>query len=596
MFRVGLLVLVVVTAAWRWWTISHWSWFADDWIYLYETQQQGFLAYVFQGYNSHLMPGQFLVTWLITAWQPLDFGLAAIVLTVFAVASLIAWAAALREIFGEKVQLLFPLVLLALSPLLLMPTVWWASGIQVLPLQLFMGLSVLFVARYSLRGHRRSDMAALLVSYGLGLFFWEKALLIAIPVLLVSWVLSSGGPRQRLVTALRVLAPPTVLGASYAVLYLSTRRAGAVQVPRTEFAPQSAADWATYMSSSARDVGLPALIGGPFERMSNPWDHYTPGPQGMGLVLAAVFVVGGLAAVVVRRHGGPAVACLVLYACCTWGLVVTSARFILDGSSGTGRYTTDLLSVAALAIALVTTPTVLEPGRTALRRPLPSALVSWGRNALGMGAVAITVVIVVVNVSSWWLARESSPEPWVSTVVSDTTRAGDATLVNAFSPANVMSPIIFREYATLKSMLRPLNLPVTFGAPSGQLLMPDSDGHLMEAEVVKRAAKNRPTDDPTCGFLVRPGGITRIPITVDLYAFAWAVRVDYFAERPTRLTLSTDSVDTDLNLEKGLRLVQFTVTDSISSITVSAPADASPVCVTQVFVGRFAASDRSPFQ
>ena len=48
------------------WTISHWSWFADDWIYLDQTQHQGFLEYVFQGYNSHLMPGQFLVTWIIT--------------------------------------------------------------------------------------------------------------------------------------------------------------------------------------------------------------------------------------------------------------------------------------------------------------------------------------------------------------------------------------------------------------------------------------------------------------------------------------------------------------------------------------------------
>ena len=42
--------------------------------------------------------------------------------------------------------------------------------------------------------------------------------------------------------------------------------------------------------------------------------------------------------------------------------------------------------------------------------------------------------------------------------------------------------------------------------------------------------------------------------------------------------------------------MQFTMNDTIESFTVSAPADASPVCVTQVFVGSFAASDRSPFQ
>ncbi|HYH71754.1 MAG TPA: hypothetical protein VD764_00950, partial [Nocardioides sp.] len=187
-FRIGLLVLVLVTGAWRWWTISHWSWFADDWIYLDQTQSMGFLEYVFQGYNSHLMPGQFLLTWILTEAAPLDYGWAALVLTLLAVGSVVAWAAAFREIFGERTQLLLPLSFIALSPLLLMPIVWWASGIQVLPLQLSMGLSVLFLARYLLRGRRRRDLAWLMLSYGLGLFFWQKALLIMIPLALVGWM------------------------------------------------------------------------------------------------------------------------------------------------------------------------------------------------------------------------------------------------------------------------------------------------------------------------------------------------------------------------------------------------------------------------
>ena len=267
MFRVGLLILVVATAAWRWWTISHWSWFADDWIYLYETQQQGFLAYVFQGYNSHLMPGQFLVTWLITAWQPLDFGLAAVVLTLFAVASLLAWAAALREIFGEKVQLLLPLLLLALSPLLLMPTVWFASGVQVLPLQLFMGLSVLFLARYVLRGGRRRDVVWLVVSFAAGLFFWEKALLIMIPVAFVGYLLVEGSPVARIRRLVPVLAAPTVLAAVYAVVYLTTRRSGAIGIQTTQFAPRSFGEWWEFMTASMRNIGLPTIAGGPFEPM-----------------------------------------------------------------------------------------------------------------------------------------------------------------------------------------------------------------------------------------------------------------------------------------------------------------------------------------
>ena len=596
MFRVGLLTLVVVTAAWRWWTISHWSWFADDWIYLETVEDQGFWSYVFQGYNSHLMPGQFLTTWLITKGAPLDFGWAALVLTAFAVGSVVAWAAAFREMFGERVQLLFPLALLALSPLVLMPTVWWASSLQVLPLQLSMGASVLFTARYLLRGHRRTDMAWLLASYGLGLFFWQKALLIVIPLVLVAWVLSTGSTRQRVVTVSRTLAVPGAVSAVYAVVYLTTRRSGALQIPRTEFAPRSIGDWVHYIGVSARDVGFPSLVGGPFQRLTDPWDTYQPVAPALATALAALFAVLAMLTMVLRRHGVPAVVCLTAYAVAAWGLVVTSARFTWDGSDGMGRYAADILPVAALVIALVTTRTVLEPEGTALRIRMPAGVLRAGRALLAAGAVAVVGAMVVVNLGTWWVARDSSPRPWVDAVTSDAVRAGDAAITDVSSPVDVIHPILFQQYATLQRMLGPLDLPLRFDTPSDLLLTPDSSGHLKEAEVINYAAKNRPTDNPDCGFLVRPGKTTTIPMTLDLYAFSWAVQLDYFAELPTQVTVTTDSVDVSLDLQKGLRRMQFTVNDSITSFDVSAPADATPMCVTQVFVGSFGASDRSPFQ
>ena len=596
LFRIGLLVLVLVTGAWRWWTISHWSWFADDWIYLDQTQSMGFLEYVFQGYNSHLMPGQFLLTWVLTEAAPLDYAWAALLLTLFAIGSLVAWAAALREIFGERVQLLLPLSLIALSPMLLMPTVWWASGIQVLPLQLSMGLSVLFLARYLLRGSRRRDLALLVVSYGLGLFFWQKALLIVIPLVLVGWLLSTGSPRRRVTTLTRSLAVPAVVSAVYAVVYLTTRRSGALAIPRTEFAPRSLTDWWRFISTSARDVGLPSLVGGPFERMTDAWDTYDPVSTWQAVVLTGLFLAAAALAIVLRRNSVPAVACLVVYALVTWGLVVTSARFILDGSEGMGRYAADILPVAGLVMALVTTRTVLEPDGTALRRQLPGPILNAGRLALGTVGVGIIAAMLVVNVTTWWVAREATPRPWVDAIVADSKRAGDATLVNVAAPVNVIHPILFMEYATLSRMLGPLHLPLTFDEPSPLLLVPDAQGHLMEADVVDLAAKNRPTDNPTCGFLVRPGQTTRIPMTIDLYPFGWGVRFDYFAELPTQVQVRTDSAQVDLDLAEGLRRVQFKVSGAITSFQVSAPESATPVCVTQVFIGGFGASDRTPWQ
>jgi hypothetical protein len=595
-FRIGLLVLVLVTAAWRWWTSSHWSWFADDWIYLDQTQSMGFLEYVFQGYNSHLMPGQFLLTWIITEAAPLNYGWAALLLTLFAVGSLIAWAAAFREIFGERVQLLLPLSLIALSPMLLMPTVWWASGIQVLPLQLSMGLSVLFLARYLLRGRRRQELVWLMLSYGAGLFFWQKALLIMIPLVLVGWLLSTGSPGRRATSLARTLGAPAVMSALYAVVYLATRRSGALAIPRTEFAPRSLVDWWQFISTSARDVGLPLLAGGPFERMTDAWDTYAPVSAWQALTLTGLFIGAAAVTVVLRRNSVPAVGCLVVYALVTWGLVVTSARFILDGSEGMGRYAADILPVAGLVIAFITTRTVLEPDGTALRRQLPRPVMNAGRVVLGAVGACIVAAMLVVNTTTWWVARESTPRPWVDAVVADSKRAGDATIVNVSAPVNVIHPILFMEYASLSRMLGPLHLPLKFDEPSPLLLVPDDGGHLMEADVVDLAAKNRPTDNPTCGFLVRPGRTTTIPMTLDLYPFGWGVRLDYFAELPTEVQVRTDSAQVDLDLAAGLRRVQFKVAGAITSIQVSAPDSATPVCVTQVFIGGFGASDRTPWQ
>lgn len=598
MFRVGLLILVVATALWRWWTISHWSWFADDWIYLYETQEQGFLSYVFQGYNSHLMPGQFLLTWLITAWQPLSFGLAALVLAAFAVGSLLAWAVALREIFGEKVQLLLPLLLIALSPLLLMPTVWFASGVQVLPLQLFMGLSILFLARYVLRGHRRSDAVWLLVSFAAGLFFWEKSLLVMIPLAFVGYLLVEGSPVARVRRLAPVLAAPAVLAAIYTVVYLTTRRSGAIGIQTTQFAPRSFAEWWEFMSASMRNIGLTTVAGGPFETLTDPWDSYTPVSSALATGLGVGLVVFLVTALVLRRGSAVAIAMTAVYLLVSWGLVLSSDRYVdtLLVAAGTGRYATDILPVAALTLAFLTAQTRSGNQTSTVRRTLSPRAVEGGRVAMQVVAACIALAVVVMNVLGWAAAREQSPRPWVDAIVADSTRAGDATLVSTPPPPTVIHPVLFLANAQLPRMLKPLDLPLSFDRPSQQLLAADASGKLKEAEVVNLAARNKPTDNPTCGFLVRPGETTRIPMTIDLYRFAWAVRLDYFAEQPTQITVSTDTSDVDLDLKEGLRRMQFTINDTISSFKVSAPAGSSPVCVTQVFVGSFAASDRSPFQ
>jgi hypothetical protein len=414
----------------------------------------------------------------------------------------------------------------------------------------------------------------------------------------VGYLLVEGSPVTRARRLVPVLAAPAVLAAIYTVVYLTTRRSGAIGIQTTQFAPRSFAEWWEFMSASMRNIGLTTVAGGPFETLTDPWDSYTPVSSALATGLGVGLAVCLVAALVLRRGSAVAIAMTAVYLLVSWGLVLSSDRYVdtLLVAAGTGRYATDILPVAALTLAFLTAQTRSGNQTSTVRRTLSPRAVEGGRVAMQMVAACIALAVVVMNVLGWAAAREQSPRPWVDAIVADSTRAGDATLVSTPPPPTVIHPVLFLANAQLPRMLKPLDLPLSFDRPSQQLLAADASGKLKEAEVVNLAARNKPTDNPTCGFLVRPGETTRIPMTIDLYRFAWAVRLDYFAEQPTQITVSTDTSDVDLDLKEGLRRIQFTINDTISSFKVSAPAGSSPVCVTQVFVGSFAASDRSPFQ
>ena len=586
-FRIGLLVLVLATAGWRGFTASRWSWFADDWVHLEGTQTTGFLAYVFEDHAGDLVPGQRLLTWLLTAVDPMGHFCATLVLVLLAVGSLLAWALALREVFGERTRLLVPLALLALSPLLLLPGLWWSAGTQVLGVQLSMGLCVLFAARHLRRGGQRRHLALLAASYVLGLSFGQRALLVLVPLTLVAWVLTTGTTRIRLVSTAKVLALPVTVSVAYVVALLAVRSAGDAPATRDR-------GWGELVDTNLPDVGLPTLFGGPFRAPVDGWDGYAPLSLVLTASLTGVLLVLALAALVLRRHSGPALAALLACTAAAWvlGVGTTPSQPLPDA---TGRWFADVVAVVGLVVALLVTRTVREQPGSATRRTLAPVPARLGAVGLGALACAVVVAMVVANATTWRDVRDRSPRPWVDAVVADATRAGDAAVVNSFPPTNVLDPVAFLDHAALQQMLSPLDLPLRFDEPSELLLAPDATGRLKVAEVTNLAATNVPATNTSCGFLVEPGRRTDIPLTADLYPWGWAVRMDYFTDDPTVATVTTDDEEVELSLDAGLNAVQFMVTDSVESFRVAVAPGAAPLCVTQVHLGLFTASDASPW-
>ncbi len=590
-----MAALLSVTLFWRAWTTSSWSWFQDDWVYLENTQSMGFWDYISQSYNQHLMPGQFAYVWLIAHVAPLDYTWAAGFVTLCALLCVLVLALALAEIFGERLRLLIPLVLLALSPLFLPASLWWAAGIQIFPLQLFMGLAVLFMGRW-LRLGGRKNLILLGVSYAGGLVFWEKALLIVVPTVFVGILIADGRLAQRV---RRVVAPTTLLGVvsgAYLVLYLlATRHSGPSKgVEATLLLRRTVGESLHFYLAGLLDVGLPALAGGPWGGLPSVQSTYAQVDPAQWLPLLAGGLVLGALALVFRTGGLLAIAMTVLYALLTWGLLLASFRYDLLGRYAVhdARYAADIVPVAILTLAYLMTPTRgQKAARTAWKRPLPPRLTAHSSligSALLLGLACSTLL---GNALAWQMFRPQSPRPWVANLLSDAKAAGDGSTLDAYAPDNVTAPSFFPQSSRISAMLKPLGLPLTFDQPTSRLLNVAPDGHLVESNIAS-SANIPPGPINGCGYLVTSSERTLVPVRDRLYSWVWGLRMEYYSQAGGVMKVQTDTKAIDVSFPAGLGQVELPVSDSVAAISLNMVAESGNVCVTKIAAGSISASDR----
>ena len=248
-------------AVWRYWTVSSWSWFQDDWIYLTRTTELPFWDYITQNYNGHVMPAQFVIAWLITKVAPLDYSYAVATTIFFTIASLLAWAAALRTIFGERLAALPAHHSLDLAGLHAnQPVV--GCGNPDLPAATVHGTVCPVHGALCHAGTRwldqgRSGLASL------GLLFWQKALLLLVPIGFVAILVGTGSVQQRLRTVRRILTAVLAITAAYVPAYLLLTRQED-DANTTLFKPRELGDSLNFFLTGIVDIGIPSLLGGPW--------------------------------------------------------------------------------------------------------------------------------------------------------------------------------------------------------------------------------------------------------------------------------------------------------------------------------------------
>ena len=223
---VGVGILVLAQAAFRAWALYGGWFFFDDFNLLDHALSEPLtIDSLMAPYNGHLMPGGRLLAEVVIASGGLDWPVAAsLVLALQVGASAACWWM-LVSLFGRSLGSV-ALLLVYLSSALVVPAVhWWTAALNAVPLQLAMFLAVGAGARY-LRAGRLRWLLATVLAVAVGLFFWEKAVLILplLGALAFGWY-AEGGPLARLWTLLRTRWPAVVvgvlLGAGYAAAYLS---------------------------------------------------------------------------------------------------------------------------------------------------------------------------------------------------------------------------------------------------------------------------------------------------------------------------------------------------------------------------------------
>lgn len=591
-FRGAVAALLVVVLALRLWSASHWTWVDDDWIYMEQARAMPVGTYLFQNYNGHFMPGEFAISWVLTQVAPLNRGVAVWLTAVTSVLSVGTWALAFRELFGERLRLLLPLALLAASPLVLRPTIWWASAMQMLPLQFFTGLCVFLAARY-VRRLDRATAIGLLSGLVVSLLFWEKCVLILVPVVCVLLFCSGVGPWasvRRASSMLFALATATVI---YVGIYrmLMAVHAGEREMGVTLSNWQSFGDARHLYTRAASDFLVPAMLGGPWGSLPIETNKDAQ-PGTMTVVISTALLVAlTLMALVFRRRAWLPVLMVGGYAFLATTLVLFSNRVSILGDLAIRdeRYLVDTVTVAALGAAMLITPLRGQTSAQAFRHQLPAwATGTPARALVGMvvaGSLSIANVLGIAKIGT------HPAKPWVANITKDVRRLAPLSIWNSYAPDWVLSSVFWAQNARLARMLSPLHERLEFNGPAETLYVAGNDGHLRRASIGD-VTRSQPGPVAGCGYAISPGQQQRITMTGELYAWEWGLQVNTFAGEGGTLALEIDGQVIEMKIDKGMTKTQGVIVGPVSDVRVSATKSSGTICLTDVFMGPISAEPR----
>ena len=585
---IAMAILGVFVVVRAWWLSL--TWFKeDDLAYLYRaaTSPLG-PRYLFTRWDGHLMPGAFGTVWIMqhlfhSAWWPVVAFSAACQIA----AGVLLWRVLVLFV-GERPALLPIFTVYVISPLVLDASMWWAVGMQFLPLQVGW-CAVLLLFHRALHSGKGIDLVWLAVAYIATTLYFEKAAFLA-PFLValcaaVPLVEDAGRTAWgRLRRGARPILVLVVVAFVETVLYVVTP-INHDSTPPVTFSQIRGAAW-----NLVTHTLVPSLFGGPWR-----WLHVGRAgaiaiPSYVAIGVSGSLLVGIVVlSVLLRRRVMRLWLILLGYIAAAVAAVSAGRVGVLGSLTGlVSRYIADAALPAVLIIAFALLGTRFD-GADA-RRVLPGWLHRRLRTAthsvpLGVGVSLALIASALVSLVP--LARYTRPAGARAYVERATTTASiyrePVELLPQFVPANVMNALLFPNNSS-RVVLLPTGGPFSFVTTSRRLFFVRDDGTVVPGRVdgittetpagqqcIARASEQRP-------------GVA--PLAVDVFSWAWAVSVTVSVDTASVVAVQLGDQKVSFPVPPGRSITAFQIVGGGATMSVSVLGGS--VCVERIVIGRLA--------
>lgn len=550
----------VVPFAFHAWAALHGSFAQDDFVVTYRAAAAGpfDLGYLFQGYHGHLQPGGFFLAAVATWWAPLNFPLLmAPLLLMRAVATVVFWCVLVR-CFGRRWAILVPFTVFTASTLLLVPTLWWSFGVQLVPVVLAAVGALHAHVRYLAAGGRWWLGVFAWTLFGLA--FYEKAAVI--PVLLAGVTVLLGRSFREHV---RYWAGLVLLLVAFVAVFFALTSS---QVGSGE-QPVSAGTVADLTGRMLGDTLLPGLAGGPWSG-AGAGATWTPSPFAVVVVLVALalaVVVAGIRAGG-RRAGGAWLLFAALFAVDVALLALTRLREVGPSAGDDPRYVADLAVAAALCGAFAFLPPGgIAPSGGKRERPitLTVCVLLLAGSAVGFSGLAPAL-------------RFGHSAEYLGNVRDAVAEDPDLVFYDTFVPSDV----VHEWFGADSQASRVVGLlPGThFDQPTNRMHLLDAAGEPHLITGVAPVSRGKPGPVANCGYAI---GESEVDIPLDTPVLGRnLVKLDYYTSDGGEGLVGR----TPVWFQAGLHSLYLPVDGLFDHLGVRLSSPGAPVCVAKAEVGK----------